>query len=127
MPPVGSVLGAGTVLLITLLRRNERATPLIVLALISIGAYLPAAGLMDIFRLPEQYLTTTGTAAYWLGAFGLPVLWVAVLWLAWLLRLLWGRGKPVATDSNRPERYGQLGEDMSDILLARERSNRLDE
>jgi hypothetical protein len=124
LPPVGSVVGAGTVLMIALLRRNERVIPLTVLALLSIGAFLPATGLVDVFRLPEQYLSTTGTAAYWLGVFGLPVLWVAGLWLAWLLRLLRGGGKSVASDANGPDRYGELGEDVSDILLARERENK---
>lgn len=81
--PVGSVLGAATVLLFFQLRGHERTTARNVLLLLLPSLALPVTGLRDVFRLPEHHMQTTGTTAYWLGVYGLPVMWLAALWLAW--------------------------------------------
>ncbi len=86
--PVGSMLGAGTVLLIFLLRGHERAAARNVLLLLSLSVIAPALELSRFLRFPDQHRLTNGTAAYWLAVYGLPVVWMAFLWLAWLL---WGR------------------------------------
>lgn len=79
--PVGSMLGAGTILLIFLLRGHERTAARNVLLLLLPSLALPVLGLREVFRLPEQYMRTTRTAAYWLSVYGLPVVWLAFLWL----------------------------------------------
>lgn len=83
--PVGSVLGAATVLLFFLLRGHERAAARNVLLLLSLSVIAPALELSRFLRFSDQHRLTNGTTAYWLAVFGLPVMWLAVLWLVWLL------------------------------------------
>lgn len=88
--PAGVVLGAGTVLVIVLLRHNERTVARHVLALLLLSAIVPASALVGEFRLRHQPPDSTATTAYWLSVYGLPLLWLVALWLVWLL---WPRGK----------------------------------
>ncbi len=80
--PVGSMLGVGTVLLVFLLRGHERTAARNVLLLLLTAVILPVMGLLNEFCPPEQYRPTPGTTAYWLGVYGLPLVWLAALWLA---------------------------------------------
>lgn len=84
--PIGVVLGTGTVLVIALLRHNERAATRNVLALLSLSAGVPIYALIGEFRLRHQPPASTATTAYWLSVYALPLLWLLALWLVWLLR-----------------------------------------
>ena len=81
--PVGSLLGAGTTLLIILLRGHERTMARNVLVLLLPSLILSVLGLMTEFRSLKGHTPSNATVAYWLGIYGLPVMWLAVLWLVW--------------------------------------------